>query len=61
MTSYEYDALVSVRNQNWEKQIVELLPAQSSLFVVGSGDLPGEKGMINLLKKAGYKVKQVIK
>ena len=56
MTRYEYDALVSVRNQNWKKQIVELLPAQSSLFVVGSGHLPGEKGMINLLKKAGYKV-----
>ena len=61
MTSYEYDDLVSVRNQNWEKQIVELLTAQSSLFVVGSGHLPGEKGMINILKKAGYKVKPVIK
>ena len=59
MTNYEYDALVSVRNRNWEKQIVELLPAQSSLFVVGSGHLPGEKGMINLLKKAGYKIKPV--
>ena len=59
MTSYEYDALVSVRNRNWEKQIVELLPAQSSVFVVGSGHLPGEKGMINLLKKAGYKIKPV--
>ncbi|MDO4736476.1 MAG: TraB/GumN family protein [Bacteroidia bacterium] len=59
MTGYEYDALVSVRNQNWKKQIVELLPAQSSLFVVGSGHLPGEKGMINLLKKAGYKIKPV--
>ena len=59
MTGYEYDALVSVRNRNWEKQIVELLPAQSSLFVVGSGHLPGEKGMINLLKRAGYKIKPV--
>ena len=44
MTGYEYDALVSVRNRNWEKQIVELVPAQSSLFVVGSGHLPGERG-----------------
>ena len=59
MTSYEYNALVSVRNQNWENQIVELLSVQSSLFVVGSGHLPGEKGMINLLKKAGYKIKPV--
>ncbi len=59
MTNYEYDALVSERNRNWENQIVELLPVQSSLFVVGSGHLPGEKGMINLLKKAGYKIKPV--
>ena len=59
MTSYEYDALVSVRNWNWGKQIVELLPVQSSLFVVGSGHLPGENGMIHLLKKAGYKIKPV--
>ena len=61
MTGYEYDALVSVRNQNWKKQIVELLPAQSSLFVVGSGHLPGEKGMITLLKQAGYNVEPIQK
>lgn len=61
MTRYEYDALVSVRNRNWEKQIVELVPAQSSLFVVGSGHLPGEKGMITLLKQAGYNVEPIQK
>lgn len=61
MTRYEYDALVSVRNRNWEKQIVELIPAQSSLFVVGSGHLPGEKGMITLLKQAGYNVEPIQK
>ena len=61
MTRYEYDALVSVRNRNWKKQIVELLPVQSSLFVVGSGHLPGEKGMIKLLEKAGYNVKSIVK
>ena len=59
MTNYEYDALVSVRNRNWEKQILELLPVQSSLFVVGSGHFPGENGMIHLLKKAGYKINPV--
>lgn len=61
MTRYEYDALVSERNKNWKKQIVELLPVQSSLFVIGSGHLPGEKGMIKLLEKAGYKVKPIVK
>ena len=61
MTGYEYDAIVKVRNLNWEKQIKELLPKQSTLFVVGAGHLPGESGMINLLREAGYKVKPVKK
>ena len=39
----------------------ELLPKQSTLFVVGAGHLPGEKGMINLLREAGYKGKPVKK
>ena len=59
MTGYEYDAIVNVRNLNWEKQMKELLPKQSTLFVVGAGHLPGEKGMINLLRETGYRVKPV--
>ena len=59
MTGYEYDAIVKVRNLNWEKQMKELLPKQTTLFVVGAGHLPGEFGMINLLREAGYKVKPV--
>ena len=61
MTGYEYDAIVKVRNLNWEKQMKELLPQQATLFVVGAGHLPGEYGMINLLREAGYKVKPVKK
>ena len=61
MTGYEYDAIVKVRNLNWEKQMKELLPKQSTLFVVGAGHLPGKYGMINLLREAGYKVKPVKK
>ena len=61
MTGYEYDAIVKVRNLNWEKQMKELLPKQTTLFVVGAGHLPGESGMINLLREAGYKVKPVKK
>ena len=61
MTGYEYDAIVKVRNLNWEKQMKELLPKQSTLFVVGAGHLPGESGMINLLREAGYKIKPVKK
>ena len=61
MTGYEYDAIVKVRNLNWEKQMKELLPKQTTLFVVGAGHLPGEYGMINLLRESGYKVKPVKK
>ena len=61
MTGYEYDAIVKVRNLNWEKEMKELLPKQTTLFVVGAGHLPGEYGMINLLREAGYKVKPVKK
>ena len=61
MTGYEYDTIVKVRNLNWEKQMKELLPQQTTLFVVGAGHLPGEYGMINLLREAGYKVKPVKK
>lgn len=61
MTGYEYDAIVKVRNLNWEKQMKDLLPKQTTLFVVGAGHLPGEYGMINLLSEAGYKVKPVKK
>ena len=39
----------------------ELLPKQTTLFVDGAGHLPGEYGMINLLREAGYKVKPVKK
>ena len=61
MTGYEYDAIVKVRNLNWEKQMKEILPKQTTLFVVGAGHLPGEYGMINLLREAGYKIKPVKK
>ena len=61
MTGYEYDAIVKVRNFNWEKQMKEILPKQTTLLVVGAGHLPGEYGMINLLREAGYKIKPVKK
>jgi uncharacterized protein YbaP (TraB family) len=61
MTPYEYEALVTVRNHNWIEQMVELVPAQSSLFVVGSGHLLGDDGLITLLKDRGFKVKPVKK
>lgn len=59
MTQLEYDALVKTRNLNWLEEMKVLLPTQSTLYVVGAGHLPGDAGMINLLRDAGYKVKPV--
>lgn len=61
MTQLEYDALVKTRNLNWLEEMKHLLPTQSALYVVGAGHLPGDSGMINLLRDAGYKVKPVKK
>ncbi len=59
MTQLEYDALVKTRNLNWLEEMKVLLPTQSTLYVVGAGHLPGDSGMINLLRDAGCKVKPV--
>ena len=48
------DLLLNNRNKNWVKQMDTLLPAKSILFAVGAAHLPGEKGVINLLRKNGY-------
>ena len=59
MTELEYDALVKTRNLNWLEEMKVLLSTQSTLYVVGAGHLPGDAGMINLLRDAGSKVKPV--
>ena len=38
-----------------------LLPTASVLIAVGAGHLPGDKGLISLLRKEGYTVTPVEK
>ena len=47
------------RNANWAAKLDGLLPKYSLVIAVGAGHLPGEKGVINLLRKAGYNVEPV--
>ena len=54
------DLLLYDRNRNWVKQMPGIMAAKPTLFAVGAGHLPGEQGVINLLIKAGYKVKPLI-
>lgn len=54
-------AMLDKRNNNWVNQIPELMKKQSIFIAVGAAHLAGEQGVINLLRKAGYKVKPVMK
>jgi uncharacterized protein len=58
MSAYT-DILLYHRNRNWVSKLKNLLPAKSLLIAVGAGHLPGEKGVINLLRKEGYTVTAV--
>jgi uncharacterized protein len=53
------DIMLYHRNQNWVKKLKTLLPQKSLVVAVGAGHLPGEKGVINLLRKEGYTVTPV--
>ncbi|MFN2439297.1 MAG: TraB/GumN family protein [Chitinophagaceae bacterium] len=53
------EILLYQRNTNWVNKLKDLLPNNTLVIAVGAGHLPGERGVINLLKKAGYKVEPV--
>jgi uncharacterized protein YbaP (TraB family) len=53
------DVLVYQRNVNWVAKLKNILPEKSVVVAVGAGHLPGDKGVISLLRKAGYKVEPV--
>ena len=53
------DLLLYNRNADWANKLAGLMPANSLVVAVGAGHLPGEKGVLNLLRKAGYRVDPV--
>jgi len=50
------DLLLYGRNRHWVEQMPALMKESSLLFAVGAGHLPGDQGVINLLRKKGYKL-----
>ena len=58
MSNYE-DILIYNRNRNWVEKLKNLMPDKSLTIAVGAGHLAGEKGLIKLLRKAGYTVRPV--
>ena len=53
------ERMINKRNANWARIMAGLLPSASVLIAVGAGHLPGEKGLINILRKEGYSVEAV--
>ena len=50
------DLLLYNRNYNWVASMQKIFNSNSVVIAVGAGHLPGDKGVINLLRKAGYTV-----
>lgn len=50
------EALLYQRNRSWIPVMTRLMTNRSCFFAVGAGHLGGEKGVIQLLKNAGYTV-----
>ncbi len=53
IAGYE-DVFLVNRNKNWIPVMEDAMKKNSNFFAVGAGHLPGENGVINLLRKAGY-------
>ncbi len=55
-----YDKFITARNKTWVKKLSKLIQDDGTcMVVVGAGHLPGEEGVINLLKKKGFAVEQL--
>jgi len=55
------DKMLDTRNTNWIPEIGKFAKEKPTFFAVGAAHLAGKKGVINLLRKAGYTVTPVMK
>jgi len=58
IASYE-TILLTNRNRNWVARLNKIMPERAVTVAVGAGHLPGDNGLISLLRKAGYSVTPV--
>ena len=59
MGSFNENFLVK-RNENWIPKLEAFMAKESCFIAVGAAHLPGERGVINLLKSKGYTVRPVL-
>ncbi len=55
LSEYE-DILLNKRNEAWISGMKTMMVEMPTFFAVGAGHLAGQRGVINLLKKEGYKL-----
>ena len=55
------EAFLYRRNRDWIPVMEEMMDKQSVFFAVGAGHLPGEEGVLNLLRSRGYTVRNIEK
>ncbi len=60
MTADFQDVLLANRNKNWIPKIEAIAKKEPTFFGVGAAHLPGQEGVITLLRKKGYKVEAVV-
>jgi len=53
------DLLLYSRNANWVHKMPAIMKEKQTLFAVGAGHLGGDKGVISLLRHAGYTLRPV--
>ena len=56
----EEAALIYDRNADWVTKMPTLMEQKPTLFAVGAAHLPGEKGVLHLLRQAGSAVEGVV-
>ena len=59
-TQEEEDVMINNRNANWVEKMPALMMQRPTLFAVGAAHLPGEKGVLNLLRQVGYTIEGVV-
>ena len=58
-TPEEKAELIDNRNKRWAEKMPAIMAERPTLFVVGAGHLPGQRGLIALLQEKGYTVEAV--
>jgi uncharacterized protein YbaP (TraB family) len=54
------EVMLFARNQKWISRIQKIMSEKPTFFAVGAAHLGGERGVIALLRKEGYKVRAIL-